>query len=184
MSTLYERRVEQEWRLLQALKQLNPEFICDCARCEEGGIEVFHFTLRQTQALIEQGEELQIIDEHRVRVHFPRFFPTVPVEVSLHLPVFHPNVHPETGFVCLWDRSSPENTMSEAIVQLQRVVTWELCNKTPTHVMQPRTLLRNRDLQPADGACLWHCVLRKPNAAGYPGIMPITYSATLRRRLQ
>lgn len=137
MSSLYERRVEQEWRLLQGLAQLNPELIQDCARDKESGIEVFRFTLRQTQALVEQDSELQVIDEHRVSIHFPRFFPSVPMEASLARPVFHPNVHPETGFVCLWNRTSSRQTVGNAITQLQRVITWELFNETAEHVMQP-----------------------------------------------
>ena len=140
MSTLYERRVKQEWRLLKELAELNPEIIQECSRSDAEGIQVFAFTLRHTQALVEQGEELLVIDEHRVSIHLPRFFPSVPMEVSLARPVFHPNVHPESGFVCLWDRFSSAKTVAEAITQLQRVITWELFSEEAEHVMQTRAL--------------------------------------------
>jgi ubiquitin-protein ligase len=140
MSTLYERRVEQEWRLLQELANLNPELIQDCLRCKESGIEVFRFTLRHTQALVERDGELQVIDEHRVSIYFPRFFPSVPMEASLARPVFHPNVHPEAGFVCLWNNFSSRDTVAQGVRQLQRVISWDLCNDAADDLMQPEAL--------------------------------------------
>jgi ubiquitin-protein ligase len=140
MSTLYQRRVEQEWRILQELAKTNPDLLQGCRRRAESGGERFQFTLRKTQAFLEQGGELVIIDKHHARIFFPRFFPALPLELSLESPVFHPNVHPETGFVCLWNRSSPGDTIAGAIAQLQRVITWELFNETADHLMQPKAL--------------------------------------------
>ena len=126
MSTLYERRVEQEWRLLEAIAKGNPDLLENPTRCVEVDSALFRFRLQQTQALIQTPTGLHLQDLHDVVIYFPRFFPSVPIEASLLKPVFHPNVHPETGFVCLWNRFSPGDTVVEAITQLQRVITWEL----------------------------------------------------------
>jgi hypothetical protein len=39
--------------------------------------------------------------------------------------------------VCLWGRFSPGDTVMEALVQLQRVLTWQRSNRLSVHVMQP-----------------------------------------------
>lgn len=72
-----------------------------------------------------------------VRFAFPEYYPSVPLEAWLSKPVRHPNVHPETGFVCLWDMRQEGTSLVEAILQLQRVVTWHLFNYEADHLMQP-----------------------------------------------
>lgn len=140
MPTLYQRRVEQEWRLLQILASTNPEIIESLARAEDVRGEIFRFTLRQTHGLIRHKDNLESDGSHDVSLHFPQFFPSVPIEASLACPVFHPNVHPENGFVCLWGRFSPGDTVMEAISQLQQVITWKLVNEDANHLMQPDAL--------------------------------------------
>jgi hypothetical protein len=144
MSTVYERRIEQEWRLLQLLAETNPGRleVGESSRLPDG--QSFRCTLRQSPALLEQGGAqeagLAVQDWHEITFRFPRFFPAVPIEASLARPVFHPNVHPENGFVCLWDSFSPGDTVIEAAGQLQRVISWQLVNERPDHLMQPRAL--------------------------------------------
>jgi len=70
-------------------------------------------------------------------LRFPRFFPAVPIEATLTLPVFHPNVDSRSGFVCLWTRTSPGDTVMEALRRLQRIVAWAAVNNEAEHVMQP-----------------------------------------------
>src|ERR1051325_7426164 len=140
MSTLYQRRVEQEWRLLQLLAEANPSFIENQKQKKEVQGEIFTFMLRQTLGLLGPPGNFQSVDVHAVSLHFPKFFPSTPIEASLTHPVFHPNVHPETGFVCLWNRFSPGATVMEAISQLQQVITWKLVNQETDHLMQPEAL--------------------------------------------
>lgn len=139
-SSVHKRRVEQEWKLLLALAAENPEVLQDCVREDKPDGTLFRFQLLQTQALVEEAGQLQILHEHTVTLRFPRFFPAVPIEASLARPVFHPNVHPETGFVCLWNRFSSGDTVIEAVRQLQKVISWQVHNETPDHVMQPEAL--------------------------------------------
>src|SRR5579863_384095 len=144
MSTVYERRIGQEWRLLQLLAETNLGRLKlgDNSRLPDG--QSFRCTLRQSPALLESaggGEaRLAVQDCHEVTFRFPLFFPAVPIEASLARPVFHPNVHPENGFVCLWDSFSPGDTVIEAAGQLQRVMSWQLVNERPDHLMQPRAM--------------------------------------------
>lgn len=184
MSTLYQRRVEQEWRILQGLAKTNPDLLQDCSRKAVSGGEQFQFTLRKTQSLVEKGGDLIIIDEHHVRMFFPRFFPAVALELSLESPVFHPNVHPETGFVCLWNRTSPGDTVAEAVAQLQRVVTWKLFNETTDHLMQPRALGWYRETSRILPLPLKVEELRKPPALDLKGVYVVRREGVGRKRLE
>lgn len=56
------------------------------------------------------------------------------------MPVVHPNIHPDTGFVCLWDRHRVSNTVEHALHKLAAMLAGELQNTTPMHVMQPGAL--------------------------------------------
>jgi ubiquitin-protein ligase len=145
MSTLYQRRVEQEWELLKIVGEANPSIVQDIERNPKPGGEIFSFTLHKTPTLTGQPDNFQRPDSHKVSLSFPRFFPSTPIEASLAVPVFHPNVHPETGFVCLWNRFSPGDTVIEAISQLQQVISWELFNQETDHVMQPEALAWYKD---------------------------------------
>jgi hypothetical protein len=145
MTTLYQRRVEQEWRLLHLLAQANPTILENINREQQVGGEVFCFTLHQTSSLRGEPNNLQFPDTHSVQLHFPGFFPSVPIEANLVHPVFHPNVHPENSFVCLWNRFSSGDTVMEAVSQLQQVITWKLVNQETDHLMQPEALAWYKD---------------------------------------
>lgn len=140
MSTVYERRVEQEWGLLQELTKTNPTIIGPAEKnATENGV-AFDFELHNTEALIKSLEGFQVRTNHKVSLHFPKFFPSMPIEASLRPPVFHPNIHPDTGFVCLWGKFSSGDTVIEAVAQLQRIVSWQLLNRESEHIMQPESL--------------------------------------------
>ena len=64
----------------------------------------------------------------------------ISIEAYLDRAVFHPNVHPQNGFVCLWNRFAPGDSTLEAIRQIQRVITWTLFNREALHLMQPDAL--------------------------------------------
>ena len=149
MTTLYERRIEQEWEILLLLVKANPSVLQSSNRESEANLTIFSFVLLQTQSLSGRPNDLRIKDHYNVRLQFPKFFPSTPIEASLTQPVFHPNVHPETGFVCLWNRFSPGDTVMEAVSQLQRVIAWELVNEETDHLMQPEALVWYKD--PARG---------------------------------
>lgn len=160
--TLYQRRVEQEWRLLELLARANQRSIQDVLRRQEASGETFELTLLQTQGLIEKCDRREVLDKHRVAFHFPEFFPSIPIEARLSCPVFHPNVHPQNGFVCLWNRFSAGDTVVEAVVQLQRVITFQLVNDLADHVMQPKCLDWYRNSERGFELPLWCEPIRKP----------------------
>jgi ubiquitin-protein ligase len=133
---LRQRRIENEWELLQQLAQANPALLSDIQRHQDD----FLLKLSQTTAPVRMDENIDLRSEHDVRLSFPRFFPTMPIEAYVTPPVFHPNVHPDTGFVCLWNRFSLHDTVVEALCQLQRVLTFTLFSESADHVMQPEAL--------------------------------------------
>ncbi len=77
---------------------------------------------------------------HSLKLAFAPYYPAVPIEAYLDVPVRHPNVHPSTGFICLWDKHSTGDTVIEALRQTQRVLSGELRNAEADHLMQPDSL--------------------------------------------
>lgn len=139
--TVRGRRVENEWSLLRRLAERNPGVIEVLRRETLPDAEVFHLILHRTSALaLAPPHLLMEYASHRARFRFPEYYPSMPIEAFLEKPVFHPNIHPENGFVCLWDRFSPGDTIVEAVRKLQKVVAWELWNDRAEHVMQSEAL--------------------------------------------
>jgi ubiquitin-protein ligase len=135
------RRLENEWALLRRLVAHNGGILEGVRREVQPEGDVFHVILHRTSALaLEQPPSLMAVASHTVSFRYPAYYPSVPIEAFLATPVFHPNVHPENGFVCLWSRSSVGDTILEAAGQLQRIITWQLWNDRAEHVMQPEAL--------------------------------------------
>jgi ubiquitin-protein ligase len=139
--SLRARRLENEWKLLAQLAEHNPGVVEVVRRETLPDADVFHVILHRTSALaLGDPPRLMELASHAVAFRYLSFYPSVPIEAFLVTPVFHPNVHPENGFVCLWDRFSSGDTIVEAIRKLQQVITWELWNDRAEHVMQPEAL--------------------------------------------
>jgi hypothetical protein len=139
-TSLYERRTEQEMRILECLVSSNPAVLEIVEDASEFDTRHVVLKLKSTLGLILTHGDITAIDVHAVILRFPKFFPAVPVEAYLDRPIFHPNVHPYTGFACIWSRHSISHTVVEAVGQLQRVITWTSVNQDLEHVMQPNAL--------------------------------------------
>ena len=133
-------RLDNEWALLAELSRANPASLDDLSRSRDAAADFFRLPLRRTTALTGTPPHLQRVDAHVVEFRFPAWFPAVPIEAFLAVPVFHPNVHPDNGFVCLWTRGSTGDTIVTALVRLQNVLGWRLHNASPDHLMQPEAL--------------------------------------------
>ena len=86
------------------------------------------------------SDQAQLLSRHLLRIEYPRYFPSVPLNLYLEQPVQHPNVHPDTGFVCLWQGHQVANTIEHAIHKCAAILGWRLLNLAPEHVMQPGVL--------------------------------------------
>jgi ubiquitin-protein ligase len=173
---LRRQRIENEWTLLKRMAAANPSLLV----IEERRPSEFLLTLHQTPAVLRTKNSIAQIAEHLVRISFARFFPTMPMEAYVGRPVFHPNVHPDTGFVCLWGRFSLRDTVVEALCQLQRVLTYSLLSESADHVMQPEALKWARQELAAGKLPLQYTPLAKP--AGWQDEMEFR-RAPGRRRL-
>lgn len=135
--SLYTRRVRQEWKLLGELARENAETLEIAGRRSQADADLFEVTIHQTSGIIISSSSQPVVERsHRAVLRFPRFFPSVPIEASLLRPVFHPNVDPVNGFVCLWTRASSGDTVMEALRRLQQIIAWKLVNLEATHIMQ------------------------------------------------
>jgi hypothetical protein len=121
-----ERRIEAERGALRRMAEANPGRM---RVSDSGGVE-----LCDTPYYGLDGEPRAGLS---VRFEFPEYYPSVPVEAFVTPPVKHPNVHPETGFACLWDRHHRGTSLAEAVRQVQRVVSCGLSNGEADHLMQP-----------------------------------------------
>jgi ubiquitin-protein ligase len=123
-----ERRIRHEWEWLRRTAQANPAALA--VPDSPAGAVLFP----ETPFYALDGTPRKGV---AVRFMFPEYYPSVPLEAWLAEPVLHPNVHPETGFICLWDTRHEGTSLVEAVLQLQRVVTWHLFNYDADHLMQP-----------------------------------------------
>jgi len=131
-----ERRIENEWMLLQELEARNPAILRVLKRSVGSVGEFFRVGLSRTEGPIKAPGGILVRDSHQIEFSFPRFFPAVPIEATLQSPVFHPNVDPDNGFVCLWSRTCAGDTVIEAAFRAQRIIAWDLVNFLPDHLMQ------------------------------------------------
>jgi hypothetical protein len=140
------RRLDNEWAFLARLVEHNPGVLEAVKRESQPDADLFQVILHRTSAL-SLARPRSILTTHPVVFRYAEYYPSVPIEAFLATPLFHPNVHPETGFVCLWSRHSAGDTILEAVRQLQRVITWELKNNEAEHVMQPNALQEIPDVR-------------------------------------
>ncbi len=141
---MFERRVRAEWEMLNDLAVLNPGRLTGL-RADD---TTFHATLHvpfMTMAATGTVPSWEYAPRERLAhafcVHYPVHFPAVPMEMFLQTPALHPNIHPETGFVCLWERHRASNTVEHAVHKLLAMLEGRLYNADPVHVMQPDVLL-------------------------------------------
>ena len=145
-----ERRIENEWELLRRAAAEAPERLSDLERFEDR----FRVSLLATPCLHTQPQAAasswQVCrrTEQRLLLRFPRFYPAMPVEVFVEEPVFHPNAHPESGFLCIWGTHRMANTVLGACARAAAVLRWQLVNDEEEHVMQPEALQWREQLAP------------------------------------
>src|SRR5208283_1455340 len=133
-------RLDNEWALLAELARSNPGSLEILSRSRDAEADFFRVALHHTAAFTGTPPDLRLVESHVIDFRFPAWFPAVPIEAFLNVPVFHPNIHPENGFVCLWTRGATGDTILTALVRLQNVLTWRLHNASPDHLMQPEAL--------------------------------------------
>jgi hypothetical protein len=132
-----DRRIENEWALLCNAQRRYPTLLEVLGKHSGPDGDSFAILLHDTSGLVEIDGQKTLVSSHEAEIRFPRFFPYVPMEATLLRPVFHPNVDPINGFVCLWSRFAVGDTVVTALLQLQKVIVWELINQDPRHVIQP-----------------------------------------------
>ena len=122
-----ERRIRNEAALLREMAALNRE-----------RLQIVELTDDEFRLILHTPAHGAGV--HSLKLVFAPYFPAVPIEAYLDVPVRHPNVHPVTGFICLWDKHSTGDTVIEALRQTQRVLSGELRNGEADHLMQPESL--------------------------------------------
>lgn len=140
MLTLHQRRLDYELDSLRLLKAKAPDKILEIRHIDDRKLLLSVTDMQAFAAKPGEDWRANIVENHLVTISFPRYYPAVPSEVFLEKPVFHPNVDPASGFVCLWDKHHVANTASIALAKLASVLAWRLMNATTPHVMQPEAL--------------------------------------------
>lgn len=131
--TLRERRMQSEWLLLTKLVEANPEIIDSIDRTDDA----FHVHFSETPGWVTGTSGPTMRNEHWIEYLFPRYYPTLPLEAYCQRPAFHPNIHPETGFLCLWEDYLPNRSILEAVVTTRAVLAHQAMNRNAQHCMQP-----------------------------------------------
>lgn len=132
-----ERRISNEWSLLQQVARLNGGLVEVLGRYSAPEDDLLTVAVHQTCGIVQTGTAREFVFSHVVELRFTRFFPSVPIEAALRVPVFHPNVDPENGFACLWNRVSASDTVARALQRLQFIISWTIVNLESAHLLQP-----------------------------------------------
>lgn len=129
-------RIEREWRLLNKLAAVNPHRLEVLNRKVTPAEESFFVRLLCSPGVEAAHQEtLATRAEHTMRLSFTRFFPDVPIECYALEPIFHPNIRPETGFVCLWQDANPRDCTIQAVARAQAMAAYRMVNLGSAHVM-------------------------------------------------
>ena len=153
-------RIDREWRLLERLAAANADQLELLDRRTSPAEDVFRVRLRNSPGLSHAvGTDLDVRDEHTIRLGFTRFYPDVPIECYIEEPLFHPNVRPETGFVCLWQDANPRDTAIQAVARAQAMAAYRMVNLGGPHQM-------NRE------AAAWYTQIAQPQ-----DLVPLTWHA-------
>lgn len=129
-------RIDHEWRLLGRLSRANPDHVEVVDRTAAPTEDVFHVRLLNSPGIEHAvDDQLGIRDTHSLRLSFTRFYPEVPIECYVDEPLFHPNVKPETGFVCLWQEANPRDTAIQAVARAQAMAAFRMINMGSAHQM-------------------------------------------------
>jgi hypothetical protein len=151
-------RVAKEWTLLERLAALNPGVVEIVGRHPSPIEDVFEVRLHDSPGVAAvSGSALTVRDTHTFRFCFTRLFPEVGIECYVAEPLFHPNIRPETGFVCLWDEARSRDTVVQALARAQAMAAFRMVNMGANHLM-------NRE------AASWYETIGRPQ-----GLVPLSW---------
>jgi ubiquitin-protein ligase len=167
---LRNRRIDAEWQLLAALADANPMTFAAITRLEDE----FRIDMRQSPAWVGGRQERKIETAHRLRYVYPRYYPSLPLEGYFVRPIFHVNVDPATGFVCLWQDYRPAQTIVDAILITRAIMAGKVANLEAAHRMQ-----QDAALEYEESLALPMMALMLPSACR----PPLAQRRTSRRRL-
>jgi hypothetical protein len=132
-------RIDREWKLLGRLARANTDYLEVIERTSTPAEEVFLVRLHRSPGLQDAKDtRLSTRDQHTIRLGFTRFYPDVPIECYVEEPLFHPNIKPETGFVCLWQEANPRDTAIQAVARAQAMAAYRMVNLGDAHQMNRR----------------------------------------------
>jgi ubiquitin-protein ligase len=156
--TLRRDRIEKEWTFLSRLAERNPEYVEMCDRVSSPVEEVFRVRLHRSPGIEGlAGRSMRRRDVHTLRLAFTRFYPEMPIECYVEEPLFHPNVKPQSGFVCLWEQANTRDTVIQALARTQAIAAYRMVNTRSVHQM-------NRD------AAAWYQSVAVPQ-----NLVPLTW---------
>lgn len=148
-------RIEKEWSLLGRFAKINSSQLEIVQHCVSPAEDVFLVRLHNSPGIESvKGEQILTRDAHSIRLSYPRFYPEIPIECYIDDALFHPNVKPETGFMCLWEQANPRDTVIQAIARVQAMAAYRMVNTGEAHLMNREaarwymTIGRPRDLVP------------------------------------
>jgi ubiquitin-protein ligase len=129
-------RIDKEWTLLTRLAAANPDRVEVVGRAPSPTDDTFHVRLHASPG-VESAKDDRVAtrDSHTLQLRFTRFYPEVPIDCYVREPLFHPNVNPDTGFVCLWEEANPHETIVQALARTQAIAAFRMVNTGAPHLM-------------------------------------------------
>ena len=163
------RRMDAEWKLLEALVDANRSVFASIVRVQDE----FRIVMRESPAWVSRESGQQVETEHSLRYVYPRYYPSLPLEGYFVCPILHVNVDPVTGFVCLWKNYRPGQTIVDAILITRAIMARKTANWDTAHRMQQDIFMDSAE----------YCALPMPPLTVPANCRPLLSHQTSRRRL-
>ncbi len=163
------RRMDAEWKLLEALVDANRPVFASVVRLQEE----IRIAVRESPAWVSKESGRHVETEHSLRYVYPRYYPCLPLEGYFVRPILHVNVDPVTGFVCLWKNYRPGQTIVDAILITRAIMACKTANWDAAHRLQQNIFMDSAE----------YCALPMPFLTIPANCCPLLSYQKSRRRL-
>ncbi|HTL33338.1 MAG TPA: ubiquitin-conjugating enzyme E2 [Kofleriaceae bacterium] len=140
------RRLKSDYEALRRLAHLHPKIEIEGVQ----GNPPDRYRLKlKVKSIREKGDEIEVVNEHRLEVTMPRGYPRDAPLFRMLTPVFHPNVAPHA--VCIGDDWTASEALDTLIQRVGEILSYQSYNtKSPLNGRAAQWVDENKNKVPID----------------------------------
>lgn len=146
MSDVRLRRLRSDYDAVRRLVRLHPRIAIEGVSGNPP--DRYRFVLR-VRSLRQKGEDVELVDRHRIEVRLPLGYPRDPPVCRMLTPVFHPNIAPHV--VCVGDHWTAAESLDALVQRVGEMLAFQSYNiKSPLNGQAARWVEENVGRLPVD----------------------------------